>query len=72
MLALVQSDVPPGRRLLRVVLEGGQVAGGLEPDPARLGVEILQLEEHHLLLALRLSAQLLHLHVDEAVDLLKE
>jgi hypothetical protein len=57
---------------LRVVLEGGQVAGGLEPDPTRFGVEVLQLEEHHLLLALRLGAQLLHLHVNEAVDLLEE
>jgi hypothetical protein len=45
---------------------------GLEADLAGLGVQVLKLEEHHALLALGLSTQLLHLDVDVRVDLLEE
>ena len=66
-----RGNVTPAR-LVRIGLIGLQGVSRLEADLAGLRVQVLNLQEHHALLGLRLGAQLLHLDVYVAVDFLEE
>ena len=66
-----RGNVTPAR-LVRIGLIGLQGVRRLEADLAGLRVQVLNLQEHHALLGLRLGAQLLHLDVYVAVDFLEE
>jgi hypothetical protein len=67
----LRRDISPAR-LVRICLICLQGVRGLEADLAGFRVQVLYLQEHHALLRLRLSPQLLHLDVYVAVDLLEE
>ena len=56
-------------RICFIVLQGVR---RLKADLARLRMQVLYLQEHHALLGLGLSAELLHLDVYVAVDFLEE
>ena len=49
-----------------------ECVSGLKTYLAGFRVQVLDLQEHHPLLTLRLGPQLLHLNVDVAVDLLEQ
>ena len=57
--------------IMRVTLKVLESVCRFEPDSACLRVQVLNLEQHHFLLALSLCSQLLHLYVNHAIHHLK-